>query len=76
MSDTHEAHDHDSHHSHAAPTVPETVVDEAGDSPTWLPMAGVFAAIVIVAAYFLAPHASKLFTQGRSDLVSTQKDPS
>lgn len=41
MSDPHAAPS-DSHadHAHAAPTVPTTVKDEAGDTPSWIPMVG------------------------------------
>lgn len=52
MSDPHAAPS-DSHadHAHAAPTVPTTVKDEAGDTPTWVPMLGL--ALLAVLALFV-----------------------
>ena len=62
MSDPHAAPT-DSHaeHAHAAPTVPMTVKDEAGDTPTWLPMVGLvlLAALAFFVVYRLAnPHSA------------------
>ena len=48
-------------HAHAAPTVPMTVKDEAGDTPTWLPMVGLvlLAALAFFVVYRLAnPHSA------------------
>jgi hypothetical protein len=41
VSDPHASH-HDDHdaHPHPAPSVPLTVKDEAGDTPTWVPVVG------------------------------------
>ncbi len=52
MSDPHAAPT-DSHaeHAHAAPTVPMTVKDEAGDTPAWIPMVGLV--LLAVLSFFV-----------------------
>lgn len=66
MSDSHATHDsHDSHASHDAPTVPETVIDEAGDSSPKLWLFVLVPVALVVLYVLVAPNMGKLFTAGR-----------
>ena len=55
MQETHETHE--THGSDKAPEVPSAVVDEAKDSPGWLPFVGA-ALLVLVVLMFAMQHAS------------------
>ena len=43
-------------HPHPAPSVPKTVKDEAGDTPTWIPLVGL--ALLAVLAFFVVYRAA------------------